>query len=43
MDSQLKCFIGTELDFLVVGNTVLFKTEQSQALVADYKVEYEPE
>jgi hypothetical protein len=33
--------MGTELDVLVVGNSVLEKTAQSQALVEDYKVKYE--
>jgi carbamoyltransferase len=36
-----RCFMGTELDVLVVGNSLLEKTLQSQALAADYKVEYE--
>ena len=40
-EDAFRCFMGTELDMLVVGNAVLLKTEQSQALVEDYKVEYE--
>lgn len=40
-EDAFRCFMGTELDVLVVENTILYKTEQSQALVADYKVEYE--
>jgi carbamoyltransferase len=40
-EDAFRCFMGTELDLLVVGNAVLLKTEQSQALVEDYKVEYE--
>ena len=34
-------FMGTELDYLVVENYFLEKTAQSQALIADYKTEYE--
>ena len=36
-----RCFMGTGLDVLVVGNAVLIKAKQSQALAADYQVEYE--
>lgn len=40
-EDAFKCFMGTELDVLVVGNALLKKSEQSQSLAADYKVEYE--
>jgi len=40
-EDAFRCFMGTELDLLVVGNAILLKTEQPQALVEDYKVEYE--
>jgi carbamoyltransferase len=40
-EDAFRCFMGTELDLLVVGNAVLLKTEQSKTLVEDYKVEYE--
>jgi carbamoyltransferase len=40
-EDAFRCFMGTELDLLVVGNAVLLKTEQSKALAEDYKVEYE--
>lgn len=40
-EDAFRCFMGTELDMLVVGNAVLVKTEQSENLVADYKVKYE--
>ena len=36
-----KCFMGTELDVLVVGNCVLRKELQDKALVEDYKEKYE--
>ncbi len=40
-EDAFRCFMGTELDMLVVGNAVLVKAEQSENLVADYKVEHE--
>jgi carbamoyltransferase len=40
-EDAFRCFMGTELDLLVVGDAVLRKNQQSQSLSADYKVEYE--
>jgi carbamoyltransferase len=40
-DDAFRCFMGTGLDMLVVGNAVLHKSAQPAALAADYKVEYE--
>jgi len=40
-EDAFRCFMGTELDVLVVGNSILNKIAQSQELVADYKVEYD--
>jgi carbamoyltransferase len=40
-EDAFRCFMGTELDLLVVGNSVLEKTAQSQVLAANYKLEYE--
>jgi carbamoyltransferase len=40
-EDAFRCFMGTELDVLVVGNALLVKTEQSQLLTADYRGEYE--
>jgi carbamoyltransferase len=40
-EDAFRCFMGTGLDVLVVGNSLLEKIEQSQALAADYKTEYE--
>jgi carbamoyltransferase len=40
-EDAFRCFMGTGLDVLVVGNSFLEKTAQSQTLAADYKVEYE--
>ncbi|QWE12817.1 carbamoyltransferase [Polynucleobacter sp. AP-Titi-500A-B4] len=36
-----RCFMGTELDVLVVGNAFLEKPRQSQSLSVDYKTSYE--
>ena len=37
----LKCFMGTELDVLVIGNYLLFKSEQDQSLKETYKNNYD--
>ena len=36
-----KCFMGTEMDILVIENYVMFKEEQSQGLNQSYKDNYE--
>ena len=40
-EDAFKCFMGTELDVLVVGNCVLKKEQQDKTLVEDYKEKYE--
>ena len=40
-EDAFKCFMGTELDILVVGNCVLRKDQQDNSLVEDYKEKYE--
>lgn len=40
-EDAFRCFMGTELDVLVVGNAFLRKEAQSQSLLADYKLQYE--
>ena len=35
------CFMGTELDYLVIGNCILDKTKQDQNQRKDYKKEFE--
>ena len=35
------CFMGTELDHLVIGNCILNKTEQDQNLKKNYKTQFE--
>ena len=36
-----KCFMGTEMDVLAVGNYVLYKDQQNEALKENYKERYE--
>ena len=40
-EDAFKCFMGTELDELVIGNSILRKEQQDKALVEDYKEKYE--
>lgn len=40
-EDALSCFMGTELDMLVVGNALLQKSAQPRSLVANYEVKYE--
>jgi len=40
-EDAFKCFMGTELDLLVVGNCVLGKEQQDKSLIEDYKERYE--
>ena len=36
-----KCFMGTEMDLLAVGNFVLYKEQQDEALKENYEERYE--
>jgi carbamoyltransferase len=40
-EDAFRCFMGTELDVLVIGNLMLIKDEQSKELGLDYLVNYE--
>jgi carbamoyltransferase len=40
-EDAFRCFMGTEIDMLVVGNAVLRKEEQKPALRVDYKDQFE--
>jgi len=40
-EDAFKCFMGTEMDALVVGNCVLYKEQQDEALKLDYKSAFE--
>jgi carbamoyltransferase len=42
-EDAFRCFMGTEIDLLVVGNCTLRKTDQDPALAHDYKHEFEPD
>ena len=42
-EDAFKCFMGTELDALVVGNAFLQKSEQSKSLAADYRLQFLPD
>ena len=39
--NAFNCFMGTELDYLVIGNCILDKTKQNSNLKKDYKKEFE--
>ena len=36
-EDAFRCFMGTELDVLVVGNCLLHKSDQLEELIQDYK------
>jgi len=40
-EDAFRCFMGTELDVLVIGNAILHKTDQPRHLTSDYKEKYE--
>ena len=40
-EDAFKCFMGTGLDLLVIGNCVLRKEQQDKSLAVDYKEKYE--
>lgn len=40
-EDAFRCFMGTGLDMLVIGNCILYKEEQNPALAADYKDKFE--
>ena len=40
-EDAFNCLMGTDIDFLVVGNCILRKEQQNQALIKDYKNAYE--
>jgi carbamoyltransferase len=42
-EDAFRCFMGNELDALVVGNCVLQKAEQDPALKTDYSVSLDPD
>ena len=40
-EDAFRCFMGTEIDVLVIGNCVLFKKDQNIDLIESYKDRYE--
>jgi carbamoyltransferase len=40
-EDAFRCLMGTDLDFLAVGNAILRKANQPQHLIEDYKDKYE--
>jgi carbamoyltransferase len=40
-EDAFRCFMGTEMERLVIGNCVLKKEEQDPALAQDYKNAFE--
>jgi carbamoyltransferase len=42
-EDAFRCFMGTELDILAVGNCLLVKADQDPSLKRDYKDEFEPD
>ncbi len=40
-EDAFRCFMGTEMDTLVVGNCILRKSDQDQSLAEDYKNAFE--
>jgi carbamoyltransferase len=42
-EDAFRCFMGNEIELLVVGNCMLRKTEQDPALKLNYKDEFEPD
>jgi carbamoyltransferase len=42
-EDAFRCFMGTDIDFLVAGNCVARKEDQDPALRVDYKDTFEPD
>jgi carbamoyltransferase len=40
-EDAFACFMGTEIEFLAIGNCVLYKDQQNPALARDYKNAFE--
>ena len=41
IEDAFNCFMGTNLDILVIENFILFKNQQDQSLRKDYKEKFE--
>jgi len=42
-EDAFRCFMGTELDMLAIGNCILCKDEQLPSLRVDYKNAFAPD
>jgi carbamoyltransferase len=42
-EDAFRCFMGTEIDLLVVGNCAMRKQDQDKSLARDYRDEFEPD
>jgi carbamoyltransferase len=42
-EDAFRCFMGTEIDLLVVGNCALRKQDQDKSLARDYRDQFEPD
>ncbi|MBV1926555.1 MAG: hypothetical protein KUG62_05310, partial [Rhodobacteraceae bacterium] len=40
-EDAFRCFMGTELDYLAIGNCLLAKEDQDKALALNYEEEFE--
>ncbi|WP_370652589.1 carbamoyltransferase C-terminal domain-containing protein [Polynucleobacter sp.] len=40
-EDAFRCFMGTEIEILAIGNYLLFKEKQDELLSKDYKISYE--
>ena len=41
IEDAFNCFMGTNLDVLVIENFILYKKDQDQKLINDYKNKFE--
>ena len=41
IDDAFNCFMGTNLDILVIEDFILFKNQQDESLIQDYKNKFE--
>ena len=41
VEDAFNCFMGTNLDILVIEDFILFKNKQDQSLIKDYKNKFE--
>jgi carbamoyltransferase len=42
-EDAFRCFMGNELDLLVIGNCVLHKAEQNSDIKIDYSLSFDPD